>query len=132
MTFGPVPTQRPRPKMHLGGHTPKALARCARLADGWYGGSAALTNMGAFVTQLRELRAEAGRADAPFEHSIVVLHEPPAEQLHELQAAGLDRIVITPWINDGEPAFPGARSDLDQLSALAERIGLSAGQPAPS
>jgi probable F420-dependent oxidoreductase len=125
MGFGPKPVQRPRPKLHLGGHTPRALRRAARIADGWYGGSAAVDDMAAHVATLRREREAAGLDPDLFELSVVILHEPEPDELHELADLGLDRVVITPWRRDDGPAFPGDVAELSVLHRLAERLDLN-------
>lgn len=36
LVFGPKPTQKPHPPIWIGGESPAALRRAARLGDGWY------------------------------------------------------------------------------------------------
>ena len=63
---------------------------------------------------LRELRAEAGRADRPFEVSCAVMGEPDEALVGRYAAAGVDRLVVRPWIK-GRDAVPN-------LTRLAERL----------
>ena len=73
----------------------QALGRAARY-EGWCGlvhdpGSAAER-----VETLRRLRAEAGRGDEPFEITLSAGADTEA-QIEDLAAAGVDRLVVSPW-----------------------------------
>jgi probable F420-dependent oxidoreductase len=125
MGFGPKPVQRPRPRLHLGGHTPRALRRAARMGDGWYGGSAAIDDITGHVAVLRREREAAGLDPDAFQMSMVLLHEPEPEELHRLAGCGLHRVVITPWRRPDGPAFPGEVGDLSRLAQLAELLELA-------
>lgn len=125
MGFGPKPVQRPRPRLHLGGHTPRALRRAAVMGDGWYGGSAAIDDIDEHVAVLRREREAAGLDPDAFELSMVLLHEPEPDELRRLATCGLHRVVITPWRRPDGPAYPGDVSDLSLLEELAERLGLT-------
>jgi probable F420-dependent oxidoreductase len=124
MQMGPSPVQSPRPRLHLGGHTPRALARCAALGDGWYGGSAAVPFADRIVRSLLAQRRASGLPTAGFQISVVVLHRPTVDELADLAAVGVHRVVVTPWRRSGGPAFPGDFDDLRPLEALADELGL--------
>ena len=67
VTMEPKPVQRPHPPLWFGAHQPVAIARAARMGDGFIGAGASST--GAFagvVTTLRAALAEAGRDAAAF------------------------------------------------------------------
>jgi alkanesulfonate monooxygenase SsuD/methylene tetrahydromethanopterin reductase-like flavin-dependent oxidoreductase (luciferase family) len=59
----PRPVQTPRPPVWVGGSSPPALRRAARLGDGWLPQGPA---DGALVTRLLDELETAGRADVPF------------------------------------------------------------------
>lgn len=64
----PVPVQRPRPRVLLGGSVDRALRRAGRLADGWVSGSGAdLPAIGRSVEIVRRAAEEAGRDPAAVE-----------------------------------------------------------------
>lgn len=114
--FEPKPIQRPFP-IHIGGGGPPAMRRAATLGNGWYGTPDA-------IPEIERLRAEAGRADEPFEYSTITLGGPVAkEQLDALEAAGVHRVVVTPWAESkvGEVGLEG----LDVVERYARDIGLS-------
>ena len=65
VTFSPMPLQKPRPPLYVGGNSEGALRRVARLGDGWH---ATATNLDAFrqgVHTLRRFWKEAGREGEP-------------------------------------------------------------------
>lgn len=65
VTFSPLPLQKPRPPLYVGGNSEGALRRVARLGDGWH---ATATNLDAFrqgVEALRRLWKDAGREGEP-------------------------------------------------------------------
>jgi probable F420-dependent oxidoreductase len=96
----PRPVQRPRPPIWVGGNTPAALRRAARLGDGWL-------PQGTFRDQLREqlacIREERRRAhgdDVPIE------------------IGG-----TSPWLYVGTPSFdPGAGACTGRPEAIAEDL----------
>jgi probable F420-dependent oxidoreductase len=101
--FGPVrlepkPVQRPHPPLLFGGESDTALKRAAALGDGWYGVGHTPSSAAAQVARLRALRADVGRATAPFE--ITVSHAGGAltlDDLHRYEDVGVDRVVALPW-----------------------------------
>ena len=75
----------------------------ATIGDGWYGVGHAPGTVAPQVARLRELLAEAGRADAPFE--ITVSTSAAAldrEVLARFADAGVHRVVALPWTRPRE------------------------------
>ena len=113
--FEPRPLQRPLP-IHIGGGGPPAMRRAATLGNGWYGEAHP-------IPEIERLRAEAGRADEPFEYTTITLDGPTAAQLDELAAMGVHRVVVTPWI--GTRVGEVGREGLDVIEQYATSIGLT-------
>jgi probable F420-dependent oxidoreductase len=111
--FEPKPVQKPHPPIHVGGESPAALRRAARLGDGWYGLEHTPESAAEIATQLGALRAEAGRAEAPFTVTVGGALEAPADQERWLEA-GVDRLVVRPWRR--------SREALDGLRRFADRF----------
>jgi probable F420-dependent oxidoreductase len=124
MGFGPKSPQGRRPLVHLGGHTPRPLRRAALLADGWYGGSAAVPDAARHVETIRKHREAAGLSMEGYVFGLVMLHVPDRAHLEQLAAIGIDRVVITPWRRANSPAFPGDTRDLSVVETLAKTIGI--------
>ncbi len=57
----PKPIQRPRPPIYMAGYVPSALARVARLADGWMPSGVPLAAVGPMMEQVRRQAGLAGR-----------------------------------------------------------------------
>ncbi|HVX18819.1 MAG TPA: TIGR03619 family F420-dependent LLM class oxidoreductase [Acidimicrobiales bacterium] len=113
--FEPKPLQRPLP-IHIGGGGPPALRRAAQLGDGWYGETHV-------IPEIERLRAEAGRADLPFEYSTISLGTVSNEELAALAEQGVHRVVVTPWPGRrvGEVGLEG----LADIERYANEVGLS-------
>jgi probable F420-dependent oxidoreductase len=69
LRFEPKPVQKPLP-IEIGGITPPAMRRAARLGDGWLAtGQISLAELAGKIKQVHALRREAGRDAQPFEIS---------------------------------------------------------------
>lgn len=59
--IGPKPVQTPRPPIYMAAYTPAAMARVARVADGWMPVGVPLEGMRGMLAQIRSMAKEAGR-----------------------------------------------------------------------
>jgi probable F420-dependent oxidoreductase len=103
--FEPKPAQRPRPPLLIGGSTPAALRRAARSGDGWIGGHQAPREVAETVARLRRLRsAENGGDGRPFEITVLTGwgQQYDADLAAAYAAAGVDRLLVTPWARSSE------------------------------
>jgi probable F420-dependent oxidoreductase len=112
--FEPKPVQKPHPPLHVGGESPAALSRAARLGDGWYGLGHTPETAGQVVETLRGLRGEAGRA-GDFTITVGGELESP-DDVARWKAAGVDRLVVKPWQRSRE-ALEGLRRFADRFGA---------------
>jgi probable F420-dependent oxidoreductase len=113
VAFEPKPAQRPWPPILVGGESDAALRRAARLGDGWIGIDHTPGSVASPVARLRELLAANGREGEPFTVTIGGPVETPAD-LDEWAAAGVDRVIVSPWARSRE-AVAGLRRLADQL-----------------
>ncbi|TDD89321.1 LLM class F420-dependent oxidoreductase [Actinomadura darangshiensis] len=113
----PRPVQRPIPVV-TGGHSPAALRRAARHADGWYGWMLGRRAAAETIPRLRALTREAGRE--PLHISISPPKLPDAEFVRAYAELGVDRLIVVPpmdvpaselerFVADHAPAGLGAR-----------------------
>lgn len=126
----PLPVQRPRPPVLVGGHSRPALRRALRIGDGWQATANTPDELAALVEQLTELAG--GALPEGFEISSR-MHLPrfsvdgrdgiSPEEIRALVAAyrdaGAQHLVVHVW--DRDPARYLAR-----LEALAAWLGLDA------
>jgi probable F420-dependent oxidoreductase len=109
----PMPSE-PVP-IYIGGSTPAALRRSARLGDGWLGPGQSVEDAVETMKRIDALRVEAGRASEPFD-AVVPLNGPPArDDVERLRDAGGGGAVSLPF------AFTlGLHSPLEQKRAYME------------
>jgi probable F420-dependent oxidoreductase len=124
MGFEPKPVQDPRPPFLIGGSSEAALRRAARYGDGWYGGQETPEQAASVVAELLRLRTEFGRADEPFEITVLTGwgrgFEPDLVRAYE--EAGVDRMVVTPWARSRE-----AIAAVEQFAEAAGRAPVTSG-----
>nr|WP_112473297.1 LLM class flavin-dependent oxidoreductase [Streptomyces sp. ST1020] len=63
--IGPVFSDADRPELIVGGHTPAAMARAARLAGGWIAGGSSATGYADLAGRARDAWRGAGRTESP-------------------------------------------------------------------
>ncbi len=99
--FGPL-AMSPAPPAPLpiwiGGLSKPALRRAARLGDGWLGTGQTPGEAEVLLARLGRLRAEAGRADLPFEAIVPLTVPPEPDALRRLRDAGATGTVSYPFV----------------------------------
>ena len=65
VTFSPMPLQKPRPPLYVGGNSEGALRRVARLGDGWHATATTVEAFGQGAETMRRLWKDAGREGEP-------------------------------------------------------------------
>jgi len=65
VTFSPMPLQKPRPPLYVGGNSEKALRRVARFGDGWHATATTVEAFGQGAETMRRLWKDAGREGEP-------------------------------------------------------------------
>ncbi len=122
LRMSPAPPSRV--PFYIGGHTDVALRRAARVGDGWSSAMMKLDDLRDTIARLRELLAEAGRADVPFEYQAVCIDRFGLDGYREQEAAGVTDIITMPWVFDGvgfdapiEPKLEAIRKFGDEIIA---------------
>jgi probable F420-dependent oxidoreductase len=90
----PPPAQVP---IYVGGLSPAALRRAARLGDGWIGTGQTPEEAIRLVGELRRLREAAGRGDAPFETIVPLAVPADPALLRRLEQAGVTSTTVWPF-----------------------------------
>jgi probable F420-dependent oxidoreductase len=99
----PHPLQAPHPPIVMGGYAPAVLRRTVREADGWYGWGLDVGSTARFMSRLRAIEAEAGRAAGLSALEITIT--PPGTvdvaKASSYQELGVDRLNLKlPWSAD--------------------------------
>ncbi|MCO1655483.1 TIGR03619 family F420-dependent LLM class oxidoreductase [Pseudonocardia humida] len=98
LRMSPAPTERV--PIYVGGHSPAGLRRAAR-HDGWSSAMITFDDLRATIEQLRALRAEAGRADEPFEVQAVCVDRFGLDGYRSQAEIGVTDAIVMPWALDG-------------------------------
>lgn len=99
LQMSPAPSE-PVP-IYIGGHSPAALRRAARLSDGWTSAMMGIDQLREVVTELRRLRAEYGRDHLPFEVQAVCVDRFGLDGYREQAEAGVTDAIAVPWLTYG-------------------------------
>lgn len=87
---GPIP-------IFVGGHTDRALRRCAVLGDGWVGANPSVEELTGIVGRLQEQRVLAGTADRPFEIRTGIRGTVTPERVRAVRELGVTSLLLAPW-----------------------------------
>ncbi|WP_328611909.1 TIGR03619 family F420-dependent LLM class oxidoreductase [Amycolatopsis sp. NBC_00345] len=99
LQMSPAPPKRV--PFYIGGHTEVALRRAARVADGWSSAMMKLDDLRTTIARLKELLAERGRENDPFEYQAVCIDRFGLDGYHEQADAGVTDIITMPWVFEG-------------------------------
>ncbi|MBI4516482.1 MAG: TIGR03619 family F420-dependent LLM class oxidoreductase [Deltaproteobacteria bacterium] len=100
LLMSPAPT-RPVP-IWVGGESNPALRRAARLGDGFISVLHSQAEIVALVERLNALRAEYGRANAPFDFCVSCHDANTLDDIRRLQDAGVTTLLTVPWLLYGD------------------------------
>ena len=119
LQMSPTPA-RPIP-LWVGGNSPAALRRAAKLGDGWLGTGTDAAQASRDLADVARLRAEAGRAREPFETIVPLTTPPDPDVLRRLEDQGAHGTVSYPFLYTLGPT-----SSLDEkrryLEGFAENV----------
>jgi probable F420-dependent oxidoreductase len=117
VAFEPKPVQKPWPPVLVGGESRPALARAARAGDGWIGMAHTFESAAQSIARLRELLAEHGRADQPFQICLGGPVDSP-DDVQRWEDLGVTRLIVSPW--------PRSKQAIDGMQGFADLVGLGA------
>jgi probable F420-dependent oxidoreductase len=98
--FEPKPLQRPHPPVSVGGESHAALRRAAA-HDGWIGLQHTPQSVQRPLQLLRQLRQETGTAGRRFTVTVGGSVE-TEDDVRRFAEAGVDRIIVSPWVRTRE------------------------------
>ena len=120
LRMSPVP--REKVPFIIGGHTPPALRRAAKYGDGWTSAMVTKAELRRFIAELRTLREEFGRAQEPFEISVVCMDAFGVEGYRELEEMGVTEVITQPWVFYGHGMNPSLAQTEDGIARFAQDV----------
>ena len=108
----PKPVQRPHVPVWVGGDSPAALRRAARLGDGWHSAGTSLAELPGKLTQLAEELATAGRDRKDFVVSAFPTDRFGLDVVRQFAAQGVDHVMVPVFSFDADKV----RQRLEQIA----------------
>jgi probable F420-dependent oxidoreductase len=120
LSIAPVPT-KPVPVI-VGGNSPAAMRRAARVADGWIpAASVKPDDFKPVLSEMRRLRAEAGRDHLPFEIIVAFAALPDPDLYRQFEDLGVSGVMAAPWLTKA-PGKDRYGYDADHVRTRMERF----------
>lgn len=120
LRMSPAP-ERPVP-IYVGGHTPPALRRAARVGDGWMSAMIRFDELREVMAKLHRLRAEHGRDGERFEIQAVCVDRHGLDGFRQLADIGVTDIPTIPWMLYGVPNDADLSAKQDCLKRFADEV----------
>ena len=117
LQMSPAPSE-PVP-FYVGGHTPVALRRAARVGDGWASAMMRFDDLRTTIDELARLRAEQGRDGLPFEIQAVCIDRFGLDGYRAQAEIGVTDVITVPWLMDGV----GFDGDLERKKDSIKKFG---------
>lgn len=106
--------------IYVGGVSPGAVRRAARLADGWISVSRPLDEFQVAIGELRSQLEEHGREGEDFRILAVRAGRPDAKEIGGLAELGVGDVLVAPWFGAGPP--PSLREKLDAIRRYGDEV----------
>lgn len=99
----PAPVQDPHPPIVVGGHSPAALARAARVGAGWFGWLTPVDQTHDLIQRLKDVAESERRPETlgPLEITVAAPGKVPLDTVEEYGRIGVDRLVVGPDSAEG-------------------------------
>jgi probable F420-dependent oxidoreductase len=123
--FEPRPTRANGPKFLIGGTSEAALRRAVERGDGWLA-AGPIDTVIETAARMRRRRDQRG-SEGPFDITVQMMDLlPDRDDLDRLADAGIDRVIVVPWPDDGQPRLGAVSADRsDAIESYAASIGLT-------
>lgn len=119
LQMSPAP-KKPVP-IYVGGISPPALRRAARLGDGWISVINTQEEIRGFIAQLNQYRREYGREREPFVISVICPDARTEDDIRRLEEMGVTHLQVLPWfLYGGDPNRLEVK--LDAIKRYAEEM----------
>ena len=113
--FAPKPVQKPHVPLWIGGESPAALRRAARLGDGWHSAGTSLADLPEKLRLLRAALHQAGRPEQDFVISVFPTDHFTLELVRQFAAHGVTHLLV--------PVFSFTRDKvLQRLEQIATEV----------
>lgn len=120
LQMSPAPSE-PVP-IYVGGHSDAALRRAATVGDGWTSAMMGRDELRRTIETLATLRAEHGRAEAPFEIQAVCVDRFGLDGYRQQADIGVTDAVVVPWLFYGVPFDGELAAKQDGMKRFADEI----------
>jgi probable F420-dependent oxidoreductase len=108
--------------IYVGGHSPAALRRAARVGDGWTSAMIRFDELRAVIERLSVLRAEYGRAEEPFEIQAVCVDRFGVDGYRQQAEIGVTDVLVVPWLFYGVGFDGDLAAKKDGMRRFADEI----------
>lgn len=116
LQMSPAPTS-PVP-FYVGGHSPAALRRAARVGDGWTSAMIKFEELKSVIATLDDL----GAFERPFEIQAVCIDRFGLDGYKQLAEAGVTDTIVVPWLFYGVGFDGGLQAKKDGLRRFADEV----------
>jgi probable F420-dependent oxidoreductase len=120
LRMSPAP-EHPVP-FYVGGHTPVALRRAARVGDGWTSAMIKFDDLKTVIDRLAVLRAEQERAAEPFEIQAVCVDRFGLDGYRQQAEIGVTDAIVVPWLFYGVGFDGPLAAKKDGLRRFADEV----------
>jgi len=116
LQMSPAPTE-PVP-FYVGGHSPAALKRAARVGDGWTSAMIKFADLKSVIESLRER----GAFERPFEIQAVCIDRYGLDGYRQMAEIGVTDVIVVPWLFYGVGFDGGLQAKKDGLKRFADEV----------